>query len=288
MAEKKILTVQDISCVGQCSLTVALPILSACGLECCVLPTAMLSTHTAFRHFTNRDLTDEMAGVRKVWEKERIRFDALYTGYLGSARQVAEVKAIMESCLQPGAVRIVDPAMADNGRLYPAFDGAFVAAMRELCREADVILPNLTEACLLAEYPYPETYGENGIKDLLAALRAAVGERTVVLTGIGYRAGKTGVLVARDGETDYYEHERLARSCHGTGDVYASVFTGALMRGMTVPQAAWLAADFTVECIKNTVGNPAHWYGVNFEGMLPQLWKQLGEERNEYERDLRG
>ena len=238
MAEKKILTVQDISCVGQCSLTVALPILSACGLECCVLPTAMLSTHTAFRHFTNRDLTDEMAGVRKVWEEERIRFDALYTGYLGSARQVAEVKAIMESCLQPGAVRIVDPAMADNGRLYPAFDGAFVAAMRELCREADVILPNLTEACLLAEYPYPETYGENGIKDLLAALRAAVGERTVVLTGIGYRAGKTGVLVARDGETDYYEHERLARSWHGTGDVYASVFTGALMRGMTVPQAA--------------------------------------------------
>lgn len=286
-AEKRILTVQDISCVGQCSLTVALPILSACGLECCVLPTAMLSTHTAFRHFTSRDLTDEMAGIRKVWEEENIRFDAIYTGYLGSARQVAEVKAMMRSCLQPDAKRIVDPAMADNGRLYPAFDADFVAAMRELCREADVMLPNLTEACLLADYPYRERYDEPYIADLLAALRAAVGERTVVLTGIGYREGKTGVLVARDGGTEYYEHEKLARSCHGTGDVYASVFTGALMRGGSVSRAARIAADFTVGCIENTVGDPAHWYGVNFEGMLPDLWKRLGEERNEHERDLR-
>ena len=281
MAEKRILTVQDISCVGQCSLTVALPILSACGLECCVLPTAMLSTHTAFRHFTNRDLTDEMAGIRKVWEKENLRFDAISTGYLGSAQQVAEVKAIMRSCLYPGAVRIVDPAMADNGRLYPAFDGDFVAAMRELCREADVILPNLTEACLLSGQSYRENYDEGYIAELLAALCEAVGSRTVVLTGIGYREGKTGVLVSENGSTDYYEHERLARSCHGTGDVYASVFTGALMRGSTVSRAARIAADFTVGCIENTVGDPAHWYGVNFEGMLPELWNRLGGERNE-------
>lgn len=279
MAEKRILTVQDISCVGQCSLTVALPILSACGLECCVLPTAMLSTHTAFRNFTNLDLTDEMPKVRAVWEREGISFDALYTGYLGSAGQTAEVEAIAATCLGSDAVCIVDPAMADNGRLYPAFDADFVGAMRRLCRRADVILPNLTEACLLADYPYRERYDAAYVAGLLEALCRAVGERTVVLTGIGYREGRTGVLIAWDGKTDYYEHEKIGRNCHGTGDVYASVFTGALLRGAPVSRAARIAADFTVGCIRNTIGDPAHWYGVNFEGMLPDLWKRFGEER---------
>lgn len=279
MAEKRILTVQDISCVGQCSLTVALPILSACGLECSVLPTAILSTHTAFRNFTNLDLTDEMPKIRAVWEQEKILFDAIYTGYLGSAGQVSEVETVMGTCLGTDAVRIVDPAMADNGRLYPAFDADFVGAMRRLCRRADVILPNLTEACLLADYPYRERYDETYVAGLLAALYKAVGKRTVVLTGIGYRDGKTGVLIVQNGKTDYYEHEKLGRNCHGTGDVYASVFTGALLRGASVFRSAQIAADFTVGCIRNTVGDPAHWYGVNFEGMLPDLWKRFGEER---------
>lgn len=280
MKEKRILTVQDISCVGQCSLTVALPILSVCGVETCVLPTAVLSAHTAFRHFTRTDLTGEMPGVRCAWEAEGILFDALYTGYLGSAHQVEQVQEIMRSCLVPGGLRIVDPAMADFGRLYPAFDADFVAAMRSLCRSADILLPNITEACLLADVPYRDSYDRKWISDLLHALSEAVGSRTVVLTGVGFRPGRTGVLVAQGGKTDFYEHERLDRQSHGTGDVYASVFTGAMMSGKTVTEAAAIAADFTLACIRNTADDPAHWYGVNFEGLLPELWKRLGKEEN--------
>lgn len=275
------MTVQDISCVGQCSLTVALPILSVCGAETCVLPTAMLSTHTAFRHFTRLELTDEMPGVRRVWEQEKLRFDAVYTGYLGSAQQVEEVRNIMRSCLAPDGIRIVDPAMADLGRLYPGFDADFVAAMRELCRSADILLPNITEACLLAGVPYREEHDEAWILQLTDALTRAVGARTVVLTGVGYRPGRTGVLVAQNGKTAYYEHERIDRQSHGTGDVYASVFTGAVLAGKDVVEAAELAADFTLACIRNTADDPSHWYGVNFEGMLPELWKRIGQERDE-------
>lgn len=279
MEAKRILTVQDISCVGQCSLTVALPILSVCGHETCVLPSALLSTHTAFRHFTSLDLTDEMPRIRAAWEQEGIRFDAIYTGYLGSARQVEQVREIIKTSLADGAVRVVDPAMADFGRLYPAFDAAFVDEMRSLCRTADILLPNITEACLLAGVPYRETYDRAWIADLTARLTDAVGDRTVVLTGVGYRPDKTGVLVVRDGGTDYYEHARVGKNCHGTGDVYASAFTGAMMGGKSVTDAARLAADFTVACIRNTVDDPAHWYGVKFEGMLPELYRLLREER---------
>lgn len=279
MGNKRILTVQDISCVGQCSLTVALPILSACGLETCVLPTALLSAHTAFRHFSSLDLTDEMPRIRAAWQAENLTFDAIYTGYLGSARQVGEVQAIMDHCLAPGAVRIVDPAMADFGKLYPAFDGAFVDAMRMLCRSADILLPNITEACLLAGEPYRETYDAAWISALLDRLTDAVGDRTVVLTGVGYAPDKTGVLVAQEGARVYYEHDRVGRNCHGTGDVYASSFTGALLSGRTVEDAARFAADFTLSCIRNTVNDPDHWYGVKFEGMLPELYRFSGEER---------
>lgn len=276
---KRLLTVQDISCVGQCSLTVALPILSACGHETCVLPSALLSAHTAFRHYSALDLTDEMPRIRRAWQEEGIVFDAIYTGYLGSARQVAEVREVMAHCLSDGALRIVDPAMADLGRLYPAFDGAFVSAMRSLCRSADIILPNITEACFLSETEYREQYDEAWIRTLLSRLHDAVGERTVVLTGVGYREDRTGVAVCdRAGQIDYYEHERLGRGCHGTGDVYASVFTGALLRGKTVREAAELAADFTVLCIKNTADDPSHWYGVRFEALLPTLGRLLSGE----------
>ena len=285
---KRVALINDLSGFGRCSLTAAIPVISTLGVQAVPLPTAVLSAQTGFGDYACRDLTPELTSFAEKWGAMDAHFDGIYSGYLANTAQLSCVKDFLTRFHSADTLYLADPVMGDLGQRFPMFRDDFLEGMRELTSEADVITPNLTEACLLAEYPYPETYGENGIKDLLAALRAAVGERTVVLTGIGYRAGKTGVLVARDGETDYYEHERLARSCHGTGDVYASVFTGALMRGMTVPQAARLAADFTVECIKNTVGDPAHWYGVNFEGMLPQLWKQLGEERNEYERDLRG
>lgn len=271
----RILTIQDVSCVGQCSLTVALPILSACGVETAILPSAVLSTHTAgFSGFTFRDLTEDMPGIAAHWKKEGIAFDAIYTGYLGSAEQIAYVKDIFGSVLKEGGLKIVDPAMGDGGKLYPAFDKAFAMEMATLCREADVIVPNITEACFMTGFEYRETYDEAYVKGLLKAL-ADAGMKTVVLTGIGYREGKTGVVVYDKGEYLYYEHKKISKGCHGTGDVYASAFVGALSKGHKLFEAAKIAADYTLRCIEVTGGDPEHWYGVKFELALPDLIQMI-------------
>lgn len=275
MADKRILTVQDISCVGQCSLTVALPILSACGVETAVLPSAVLSTHTGgFTGYTFRDLTADMPSIAAHWKKEGITFDAVYTGYLGNAGQIAYVKDIFSNLLTTGGKRIVDPAMADNGKLYPGFDGAFVQSMKELAFCADILLPNITEAALLTDMPYRERYDERYIDGLLTALMQK-GAKTVLLTGVGYTDDTTGVVVLENGEKRYYRHERIAKGCHGTGDVFASAFTGAYMRGTDTYTAAQIAADYTVSCIRETIKDPTHWYGVKFEKVLSELIDRL-------------
>lgn len=274
MKDSRILTIQDISCVGQCSLTVALPILSACGIETAILPSAVLSTHTAgFTGFTVRDLTSDMPAITNHWVKEGITFDAVYTGYLGSTEQIDYVKDIMNRCLNEGGKKIVDPAMADNGNLYPAFDMDYVKAMNTLCDEADLLLPNITEACFLTGIEYKTEYDQNYIMSLLNALSA--GNKTIVLTGVSYSPSTTGVAVYEDGEYSYYEHQKISKGCHGTGDVYASAFTGALLRGKTTFEAAKIAADYVVECIKYTQNDPSHWYGVKFEAKLAELIKSL-------------
>ena len=276
MSYHKILTVQDISCVGQCSLTVALPILSAAGQETCILPSAVLSTHTAgFTGFTVRDLTEDVPAITEHWDREGIRFDAVYTGYLGSTRQIALVGEIIRRLSAPGALAIVDPAMADNGRLYPAFGMDYVEAMKGLAFSADMILPNITEACFLTGMEYREQYGESYIAELLDRLSAA-GAKTVILTGVGYREGRTGVVVQEGGQRRYYEHRRIAKGSHGTGDVYAAAFVGALLNGRDAYDAAVIAADYTVRCIEVTQGDAAHWYGVKFEAVLPEYLKMLG------------
>ena len=275
MKDLRILTVQDISCVGQCSLTVALPILSACGIETAILPSAVLSTHTGgFHGFTFRDLTDDLPAIAAHWQKENINFDAIYTGYLGSARQIDEVTAIMNTLLADGGLRIVDPAMADNGKLYVGFDAAFVEEMKKLVFSADIILPNITEACLLTDSEYKEEY-DRAYTDLLIEKMVNAGAKKIVLTGVSYRPGKTGVLVCEDGKQTYYEHEHLKPGCHGTGDVYASAFVGALLRGKTLPEAAKIAADYVLDCITYTHKDPSHWYGVHFEACLPGLIRSL-------------
>ena len=275
MEYKKILTIQDISCVGQCSLTVALPILSACGMETCILPSAVLSTHTmGFSGFTFRDLTDDMPAIQEHWQKEGIKFDGIYTGYLGSTKQVGYVKNILDTMGNDRCVKIVDPAFADNGKLYPIFDNVYVDAMKTLCPSADILLPNITEACFLSGVAYKETYNENDIKELLAEL-SKLGCATIVLTGVSYSPEKTGVVVYEDGKISYYEHRRISKGCHGTGDVYASAFTGALMNGNSIFEAAKIAADYTVLCIEKTQNDPEHWYGVKFETALPELMQML-------------
>lgn len=275
MAYKKILTIQDISCLGQCSLTVALPILSACGMETCIIPSAILSTHTAgFSGFTFRDLTEDIPKIKEHWLSEGIRFEAIYTGYLGSTRQIDYVTDIMATLGSPNAVNIVDPAMADNGKLYPAFDQAYVEEMKKLCAKADYVVPNITEACYLTDTEYKEDYCESYIRSLCEKLTIKP-EQTIVLTGVGYREGKTGVVVYKNGDYQYYEHELISKGCHGTGDVYASAFVGALLNGHTPFDAAKIAADYTVLCIKHTQGDQEHWYGVKFEEKLPELIKML-------------
>lgn len=277
MAYQKLLTIQDISCVGQCSLTVALPILSAAGMETCILPSAVLSTHTAgFSGFTVRDLTEDMPAIAAHWKKENIRFQAIYTGYLGSTEQIGYVRDIFAALTTPDALRIVDPAMADNGRLYPAFDAAYVEQMKTLAFSADILLPNITEACFLTDTDYRETYDAAYI-DLLLQKLAAAGAKTVVLTGVGYVPDRTGVVVYENGAARYYEHRRIAKGCHGTGDVYASAFVGALMNGKSAYDAAVLAADYTVRCIELSQGDAEHWYGVKFELALPEYIRMLGK-----------
>ncbi|MBR5968797.1 MAG: pyridoxamine kinase [Lachnospiraceae bacterium] len=275
MSYKKILTVQDISCVGQCSLTVALPILSATGHETCILPSAVLSTHTAgFTGFTVRDLTEDMPGICAHWQKEKIRFDAIYTGYLGSTQQIGYVKDMLTTLNAPEFVSFIDPAMADNGKLYPAFDNEYVDAMKTLIAVADVILPNITEACFLTGAEYRESYDEAYIDDLLKRL-AATGAKTVILTGVSFKEDTTGVMVYENGTKSYYEHRKISKNSHGTGDVYASAFVGAFMQGKSAYDAAGIAAEYTVRCIENTIDDETHWYGVKFEPVLPYLIGEL-------------
>lgn len=277
MAYPKILTIQDISCVGQCSLTVALPVISACGVETCVLPSSVLSTHTAgFSGYTFRDLTDDMPAIKNHWLKEGISFDAIYTGYLGSTKQIDYVTDIFRDTAANGCIKVVDPAMADNGKLYPGFDEAFVEAMKGLCGQADYIVPNVTEACFLTGMEYKTEYDRAYIDELLKKL-TALGCPNVIFTGISYAPNSTGVVIYENGHYSYYEHEKLPVSCHGTGDIYASAFVGSLMRGKTAYEAAKIAADYTLECIRATAEEDNHWYGAKFEPVLGKLIAMLND-----------
>ena len=275
---KRLLTVQDISCVGKCSLTVALPIISAMGIECAILPTAVLSTHTMFRGYTFRDLTDDLNPIIDHWVAEGLGFEAVYTGYLGSQKQLDVVSRLFD--LHKGSYRVVDPVMADNGRLYPGFTVEFAKEMAKLCGKADIILPNMTEASFMLGVPYPGTdYDEAYVRDMLKKL-ASLGPRIAVLTGVSLEKGKLGVM-AYDRDKDeffYYCREHLPASFHGTGDIFASAFTGALVRGDDYREALRVATDYTVECISLTLQNPEHVnYGVEFERAIPYLCKRIAE-----------
>lgn len=275
MSYHRLLTIQDISCVGQCSMTVALPILSACGQEVCVLPSAVLSTHTGgFGDVVFRDLSEEMPAICGHWQRQDITFDAIYTGYLGSVAEIELVKAVSSQLKTEQGKLIVDPAMADHGKLYRGFDEKYVEAMRQLCAQADILLPNLTEACMLAQRPYLTDCDPQSIACLMTEL-AALNGGDVVLTGIGYAPEETGVVVCQQGEIFYYAHKKVPQSYHGTGDIFASALVGSYLRGKSLYEAAEIAAEYTAVCIENTYKDPAHWYGVKFETALPRLIELL-------------
>jgi len=276
---KRVLTIQDISCFGQCSLTVALPLISACGVECCILPSAVLSTHTAgFTDFTVRDLSKDFNAIFKHWNKEGIQFDAIYTGYLGSVKQIKDILKYYNS-LENKPMLIVDPAMGDNGKLYPAFDVDYAVAMRELCDTADIILPNMTELNYL--YNLDNVISGKIKADKKSGLKECtkhIGAGMMVLTGYSDEKGQTGVLVASKDFSYEYSHEKLKEDRHGTGDIYSSVFVGALMNGKDACDSARIAADFTFRCIKNVQGDKEHFYGVKFEQEIPYLLKLLAQK----------
>lgn len=274
---KRIVSIQDVSCLGKCSLTVALPIISAMGVECSIVPTAVLSTHTMFSGFTCKDLTDQIEPIAAHWKESGLGFDAVYTGYLASAEQIDYVCAFFDAFRQEGGMVVVDPVMADNGKLYPAFGPDFPAQMARVCTKADLILPNLTEASLLTGLPYRTEQDEGYIKELLQAL-SALGPRYVALTGVSFEPDKLGVMYYDKvtGQYGSYFTQRLPASFHGTGDIFASTCVGGLTRGLPLGDALALAADYTVESIRLTLESPdANWYGVEFERAIPYLVQRM-------------
>ena len=274
---KKVLTVQDISCVGKCSLTVALPIISAMGIETAILPTAVLSTHTMFKGFTFCDLTDEIKPITDHWAEQKFSFDAIGTGYLGSFEQIDKVCEIFDR-FGKDALKIVDPVMGDNGKLYPAFDMAFAKKMSTLCARADIIIPNLTEACFMLDIPYVECgYSREYIEDILRRL-TGLGCKRAVITGVSFDENKLGCMGYDSESGEFFEdyNDKIDQKYHGTGDIFSSVFIGGLVRGLTVEQSSALAADFVCESIiaTQTDSTPID-YGVHFEKVIPSLCEKL-------------
>lgn len=276
--QKRIMAVHDISCFGRCSLTVALPILSAAGLETCVIPTAVLSTHTGeFTGYTYRDLTDDIAPIAAHWRSLELEFDAIYTGYLGSARQLQLVSDIIDTFGSERNLVLIDPAMADHGRLYTNFNQEFVAGMAALCAKGDMIIPNMTEAAFLLGEPFhPGPHTAEYVENLLHRL-AELGPRQVVLTGVLTDDGRIGAAcLDAGGDIQIILDKKVEGFYHGTGDVFGSVLLAALMNGRSLPAAVEIAVRFNRRAIYRAwqAGTPAR-YGVNFEAELPRLMKDL-------------
>ncbi len=275
---KRIATIQDISCFGKCSITVSLPVISAMGVECAIVPTTVLSTHTAgFTGYTVRDIADELLPIAEHWRREGIALDTLYTGYLANEEQIDTTKRFIELTKNESTMIFVDPAMADNGKLYPAFDEKFPEKMLELVRGADVVCPNITEACLLLgkEFKSEGEYDEKYIHELVDGF-TALGVKKTVITGVKYGDGRHGAVAydAQVGEYRYLFGENMNCYFHGTGDIFSSVLCGALTKGENVYDATQKAVDFTIACIKQTLPDREnHPYGVKFEECLHLLCK---------------
>lgn len=273
---KRIVTIQDISCVGKCSLTVALPIISAMGIEAAIVPTAVLSTHTQFKNFTFRDLSEDIPLIQKHWKEENFKFDGIYTGYLGSIKQIDILKDFFKTFKTNNNFIFIDPVMGDNGKLYVGFNQEFADEMAKLCKMADIIVPNLTEASAMLNMEYKEKYTEEEIKQILIDL-SKLGPKKVVLTGVSFKENELGVM-SYDKDTNKffsYFREKIPVKYHGTGDIFSSTLVGAIVNGNSVEEALKIAVDYVWETINDTFKtNKKDAYGVNFESKIPYLIKR--------------
>ena len=268
---KRVLSIQDLSCVGRCSLTVTLPVLSAMGCRCSVLPTAVLSTHTGFPDPEVVPLTEQIPAFHAHWNSVGIRFDAVTTGYMANDKQADAVLPLLHDYKAQGSTVVADPAMGDHGKLYSRLDQNHVSAMAKLCGEADILLPNVTEAALLTGMPYRENTDEPYLLELTESLLQTYGTRSVVITGVTGKDGTIGFYGGdHNGNRFSYQTPVVPRQCHGTGDLYTAVFTGGLMRGLSEYDSGVLAADFVRRCVANTLEVSPH--GVAFESQLSYLF----------------
>lgn len=274
---RRIAVIEDLSCIGRCSLGVAMSVLPVMGVETAVLPTAILSAHTAFKDFTFMDFTSEARKIMLHWKAMNLRFDAIYIGYLGSLQLIDLAEDFIRWFHDAQTQVILDPAFGDHGRLYTGFDQAYVEGMRRLCRHAQIILPNVTEACFLTGTPYGESPQHSA--QLSRRCEEMLGEslQNILLTSCCFPNRETGLIcVGRN--AFHYSHEQLSLACHGTGDLFASVFSGLMLRSAQVERSARTAADFTFDCIRYSMTCSDHrWYGVDYEAMLPELARRIAE-----------
>lgn len=274
--QKKVLAINDISCVGRCSLTVALPIISSTGIECSILPTAILSTHTGgFSGYTFSDFTNELLNIANHWKSLDLKFDTIYTGFLGSKEQIEIVKKITEMFSGEDVKLIVDPAMADNGVMYSIFDLDFAMEMKKLCYGASIIVPNITEACFLTGVEYQEVpHSKEFINELVTKLRD-LNIKSLVLTGVSYDGKHVGSLTYdyETNEEHYYCREIIPHYIHGTGDCFASALVSAITNGKSLEEASEISVDFTVDSILETLKYPNidKRFGVCFEECIGRL-----------------
>lgn len=278
--QKKVLAIHDISCLGRCSLTAAIPIISVSGAEVVPLPTAVLSTHTGgFTDFTFRDLTEDMRAIAEHWKKLGVSFDVIYTGYLGSVEQVSIVKEIIRDFSSPDTLIVVDPVMADAGEYYSLITPDFAVGMRELCKMADIIMPNMTEAAFLLGEEYKEHHTKEEMEAMLRRL-ASLGPKKIVLSGVSSddfsRIGAASYDASAN-TVSYALAEKIDGFYHGTGDTFASALIAALTRNMPIEKAASVAVEYTLACIRRTYAEGTDTrYGVDIENEFPALMRLLG------------
>lgn len=270
---KKIAVINDISGFGKCSLTVSLPIISALGLECNPIPTAILSNQTGYDDFYSVDFTDSMTSYIDIWKKQKTRFDAILTGYLASDRQVDIILDFIENFKDKDTLVFVDPVMADDGVLYDTYDNKLCEKMKLLAKKADIITPNITELCILCDADYDEISKENSIEKIAETASSLLNNTTkaVIITGVKSGDEICNIIVEK-GSVSLVKSRLLKGSYSGTGDIFSSIVCGGITKGMSVFDAVTLATNFIYNSIKSTPTELDYEPdGVNFQKHLEML-----------------